>query len=321
MFAKDITMDDIAFVLKSKFPEVETLYTDYNASRLVFRIRLLQERAGTATSDDLNNLKALQNKILTSTAIRGVPGLRAVNYVKTTDTVEYRNGTYDKVEQYTLVSDGSNFTEVIAHPDVDATRVVSSDIYDMFNNLGIEATRAVLYKEISTLFAESGVSVNYRHISVLLDKMCHKGRVMSVDRYGINKNDVGPLAKMSFEQTEDMALRAALFGDRDPCLGISAKVMLGAPIRAGTAFTEILLDEIAAIKLAESTPATEIKGVAAGPGAFTEDELDEELYGAEEDTGLCGPAELRMNVPMPMAPIGEGGEETLEEELNLVFIE
>jgi DNA-directed RNA polymerase beta' subunit len=321
MFAKDITMDDIAFVLKSKFPEVETLYTDYNASRLVFRIRLLQERAVSATSDDLNNLKALQNKILTSTAIRGVPGLRAVNYVKTTDTVEYRNGTYDKVEQYTLVSDGSNFTEVIAHPDVDATRVVSSDIYDMFNNLGIEATRAVLYKEISTLFAESGVSVNYRHISVLLDKMCHKGRVMSVDRYGINKNDVGPLAKMSFEQTEDMALRAALFGDRDPCLGISAKVMLGAPIRAGTAFTEILLDEIAAIKLAESTPATEIKGAAVGPGTFTEDELDEELYGAEEDTGLCGPAELRMKVPMPLAPIGEGGEETLEEELNIVLVD
>lgn len=323
MFAKDITMDDIAFVLKSKFPEVETLYTDYNASRLVFRIRLLQERAATGpnTSDDLNNLKALQNKILTSTAIRGVPGLRAVNYVKTTDTVEYRNGTYDKVEQYTLVSDGSNFVEVIAHPDVDATRVVSSDIYDMFNNLGIEATRAVLYKEISTLFAESGVSVNYRHISVLLDKMCHKGRVMSVDRYGINKNDVGPLAKMSFEQTEDMALRAALFGDRDPCLGISAKVMLGAPIRAGTAFTEILLDEIAAIKLAESTPATEIKGAAAGPGMFTEDELDEELYGAEEETGPCAPAEIRMNVPMPLAPIGEGGEEKLEEELNLVFIE
>lgn len=322
MFAKDITMDDIAFVLKSKFPEVETLYTDYNATRLVFRIRIIQERAaGPATTDDLNNLKALQNKILTSTAIRGVPGLRSVNYVKTTDTVEYRNGTYDKVDQYTLVSDGSNFLEVIAHPDVDATRVVSSDIYDMFNNLGIEATRAVLYKEISTLFAESGVSVNYRHISVMLDKMCHKGRVMSIDRYGINKNDIGPLAKMSFEQTEDMALRAALFGERDPCLGISAKVMLGAPIRAGTAFTEILLDEIAAVKMAESTPAITHKQPMVGPGAFTEEELDDALFGQEEETGPCAPAELRMKVPMPIAPIGEGGEEALEEKLDIVLVD
>jgi DNA-directed RNA polymerase II subunit RPB1 len=74
--------------------------------------------------------------------------------------------------------------------------------------------------------------------------------MMSIDRYGINKNDIGPLAKMSFEQTEDIVMRAALFGERDPCLGISAKVMLGAPIKAGTSFSELMLDETVAIQLA-----------------------------------------------------------------------
>ncbi|NBX33487.1 MAG: hypothetical protein EBR07_12305, partial [Planctomycetes bacterium] len=215
MFNKNITMDDIAYILKTKFSaDISTLYTDYNATRLVFRIRL---RMGGASLDDLNTLKALQNKILTATAVRGIPGLRAVTYQKVADYVEYSDGVYKAVDQYVLYSDGSNFLEVITHPDVDASRVVSSDIHDMFNHLGIEATRATLFKEIDTLFKESGSNVNYRHVGLLLDKMCHKGRTMSVDRYGINKNDIGPLAKMSFEQTEDIALRAATFGERDPC--------------------------------------------------------------------------------------------------------
>jgi DNA-directed RNA polymerase II subunit RPB1 len=252
MFSKNITMDDIALILKTKFSsDITSIYTDYNATRLVFRIRLAKT---DNASDDLNALKALQNKVLSCTAVRGIPGLRSVNYQKVADAVELKDGKYVPAEQYVLISDGSNFLDVLTHPDVDPSRIVSSNVHDMFANLGIEATRATLYKEITTLFAESGSSVNYRHVCILLDKMCHKGRTMSIDRYGINKNDIGPLAKMSFEQTEDIALRAAIFGERDPVLGVSSKVMLGAPIKAGTAFSELLFDEITAVKYADILP-------------------------------------------------------------------
>ena len=292
MFNKNITMDDIALILKSKFSDITTLYTDYNATRLVFRVRINSE------TDSLNALKTLQNKILSGTAIRGIPGLRSVNYQKIEDIVEYRDGKYQSAPQYVLISDGSNFLDVLAHPDVDPTRIISSNVHDMFANLGIEATRATLYKEITTLFAESGSSVNYRHVCILLDKMCHKGRIMSIDRYGINKNDIGPLAKMSFEQTEDIALRAAVFGERDPVLGISSKVMLGAPIKAGTAFSELLLDEEAAIQLAETTPEQEVVSHShKGPGAYTEEDINGALYGTgEEDECATG---IRIPITLP----------------------
>jgi DNA-directed RNA polymerase II subunit RPB1 len=302
MFNKNITMDDIAYILKTKFGgDLVTLYTDYNANRLIFRARLATFQNPI---DDLNTLKTLQNKVLSSTAVRGIPGLRSVNYQKISDTVELKDGKYQNVDQYVLVSDGSNFREVITHPDVDPSRIISSNVHDMFENLGIEATRATLFKEITTLFAESGSSVNYRHVCVLIDKMCHKGRTMSIDRYGINKNDIGPLAKMSFEQTEDIALRAATFGERDPVLGVSAKVMLGAPIRAGTAFSELLFDEMAAIKLTESTP--EQHGRASSGPTYADEDVDDMLYG-EEDSGECSIAELRMpvNIPPRMEVIAE----------------
>jgi DNA-directed RNA polymerase II subunit RPB1 len=315
MFAKDITMDDIAYVIRW-WHEIDVLYTDYNSSRLVFRIRLAA--SSDNAYDDLQKLKMLQNKILTSTAVRGIPGLRSVNYVKSADNMELVNGEYKAVEQYVLVSDGSNFLEVISHPDVDATKVVSSDVHDMFDNLGIEAMRATLYKEVSTLFAEAGTSVNYRHIGILLDAMCHRGKVMSVDRFGIYKNDIGPFAKMSFEQTEAVALRAAEFGERDPCLGVSAKVMLGAPIRAGTAFSEILLDEVAAVKLAMSTPEQAVR-IDAGPGTYDDDELSDALYGTEPEKGPCAPAELRMKVAVPTAPLGVV--EELDEDVEIAIVD
>jgi len=295
MFNKNITMDDIALILKTKFSDdITSIYTDYNATRLIFRIRLTTT---TNAIDDLNTLKALQNKVLSCTAIRGIPGLRSVNYQKVEDTVELRDGKYVPVEQYVLISDGSNFLDVLTHPDVDPKRIISSNVHDMFANLGIEATRATLYKEITTLFAESGSSVNYRHVCILLDKMCHKGRTMSIDRYGINKNDIGPLAKMSFEQTEDIALRAAIFGERDPVLGVSSKVMLGAPIKAGTAFSEILYDEESAIKFAEDTPeqhAVDYNSLQ----PFTTDEMNDALYGAD-DNGECSTTNLRIPISLP----------------------
>jgi len=295
MFNKNITMDDIALILKTKFSsDITSIYTDYNATRLVFRIRLA--KTDTA-SDDLNALKALQNKVLSCTAICGIPGLRSVNYQKVADTVELKDGKYVPAEQYVLISDGSNFLDVLTHPDVDPNRIVSSNVHDMFANLGIEATRATLYKEITTLFAESGSSVNYRHVCILLDKMCHKGRTMSIDRYGINKNDIGPLAKMSFEQTEDIALRAAIFGERDPVLGVSSKVMLGAPIKAGTAFSELLFDEMTATKFAEDTPEQHpVEYDSLAP--YTTDEQNDALYGAD-DNGECSTTNLRIPISLP----------------------
>jgi len=317
MFTKNIAMDDIAYILKSRYGNMIMHYTDYNANRLVFRIRLPEDESVNQI-DQLNTLKILQNKILSTTAVRGIPGLRAVNYQKVSDLYEFDNEkkVYAPVDQFVLISDGSNFMDVLAHPDVDATRLYSSNMHDMMENLGVEACRAALFKEITTLFEESGSTVNYRHVSILIDRMCHKGRTMSIDRYGIQKNDIGPLAKMSFEQTEDIALRAAMFGEQDPCLGISAKVMLGAPIRAGTSFSEILFDEEVAIRLAETAP-QDVKLVRPLPlVAYTEDEVDAQVFGsAGDDDGACNLNELRMNVALPDVPLAtvpEGDEEDVE---------
>jgi len=311
MFNKNITMDDIAFVLDNRFgKEIVTTYSDFNANKLVLRISVLREGDD---DDELITLKKFQNKLLNSVVIRGVPGIKAVTFRKEDEYVEYKDGQYKVIEnQYVLDTDGSNFLEVMNHPAVDGRKLLSTHVWDIYENLGIEATRQVLLNEISELFEEAGV--NFRHLGLLCDVMTRAGRLMSVDRYGINKNDIGPLAKASFEETGKILLRAALFGEVDPITGVSANIMMGQTIRGGTSFFQILLDEPYLMKILSTLtdiPVT-LDADDEDDDAPTQDDIDAELGGAP--SGPCDITQLRMSLQMPTnVPIQSEPEFGLEE--------
>ncbi len=293
MFNKDISMDDVAFVLKknSKIP-INVVYSDYNATQLIFRVRL-DEVESVSANDQLETLKQVQNKLMTTTIVKGIPGLRSVSFKKVDNKVEYADGEFKLVEFFDLVSDGCNFLEIVSHPDVDGTRVISNNVHDIYENLGIEAARALLHQE---LVATVSTGVNYRHTALLIDLMCVRGKLMSCDRNGINKQDIGTFAKASFEQTQDIMLRSAIFGERDPVLGVSANVMLGAPIRAGTAFSEIMLDEMKAIEFGKLAPVHE--ELLRSNEGLGEEDVEDMIYGMDEDDE-CAPSSLRINVAIP----------------------
>jgi DNA-directed RNA polymerase II subunit RPB1 len=238
------------------------------------------------------------------TIVRGVPGLRSVSFNKTTDQYELVGDKYEAVEQFVLDTDGSNLLDVMCHPDVDPTRCYSNNVHDIFENLGIEATRAILFKEISTLFEET--YVNYRHLCLLVEVMASRGRLMSVDRYGINKNNIGPLAKASFEQTEDIMLRAALYGELDPVTGVSANIMTGQPIRGGTSFSHILLDEEAMLRFMNEAPDDKRFQPLDADNVKTDEEIDGILY--KEEKGYCSSSNLKMDTAFPVKKDGPSEE-------------
>ena len=294
LFAKNISMEDIAFVLRQRFDdEVHLIYSDFNSPRLIMRIRL--PAIAKSGLDDLANLKKFVNRLLNGIVIRGVTGIKSVKFREDKDLLEYKDGKYEKITQYVLDTDGTNYQAVMSHPMVDGRKLVSSHVHDIFENLGIEATRAVLLNEIITLFEAAGADVNFRHPGLLCDVMTRAGKLMSADRYGINKNDIGPLAKASFEETEKILLRAAVFGEVDPVTGVSANIMTGQVIRGGTAFSQLLLDENALMRLQENLPPVEdMEEEEEGP---TDEQVEDELF--EDSNDLCSKTRLRMNIAMP----------------------
>jgi DNA-directed RNA polymerase II subunit RPB1 len=297
MFNRNISIQEVVTVIKSQ-NDINVVYSDYNADKLVMRIRLpnkaMSDKDTAAQLDDFTNLKKFQNKLLNSLVIRGLPGIKAVTFRNDKNSVEVVDGKYQQVEQYVLDTDGSNFIQVMNHAAVDGTKLYSTNVWDVYEVLGIEATRAILFNEISGLF--ESVGVNYRHLCLLCDVMTRFGRLMSIDRYGINKNEIGTLAKASFEETQKILLKAALFGEVDPVTGVSANIMMGQPIRGGTAFSQILMDDQMLGTLLESVDVDKYKGILENEKEGDISQLGE---AGMQLADPCSTTQFQMNMVLP----------------------
>jgi DNA-directed RNA polymerase II subunit RPB1 len=293
MYNKNISMADVVFVIEQLYSSAKTIYTDYNADKLIMRIRI---EVPPSDNDDFGNLKKFQNRLLNTLVIRGVPGIKAATFRQDKQKVslEGEEGRYAELTQYILDTDGSNYIRVMNHPAVDANRLYTTNVHDVMDILGLEAVRAILINELLPIFEQA--PVNYRHLGILCDYITRSGRLVSIDRYGINKNDIGPLGKMSFEETSKIVLNAARFGEVDPVTGVSANIMMGQPFRGGTAFSQIMMDDVMLEQLT--------KGLDAVPDDEEEPEGDLEELLAEPEADVCGVHQFQINMHLPHAMTG-----------------
>ena len=65
---------------------------------------------------------------------------------KNKDNFEIENNTYVQKEEWVLNTSGINLLKIIQYDDIDFTRTISNDIYEVYELLGIEAARQLLIK-------------------------------------------------------------------------------------------------------------------------------------------------------------------------------
>jgi DNA-directed RNA polymerase beta' subunit len=128
---------------------------------------------------------------------------------------------------------------------VDATRTLSDHITEVHEVLGIEATRELILREIYKVIKESSNDPpSRRHMMLLADTMTSLGSsLISIDRNGIKRSDIGPLARCSFEESDKQLYQAAIFGEYDDVNGVSANIMLGQVAACGTGMVNVFFDE------------------------------------------------------------------------------
>ena len=121
----------------------------------------------------------------------------------------------------------------------------------MQEHLGIEAARKCLFKEICDVMEFDGGYINYHHIGLLCDRMTCNKKLVSIFRHGINNDNIGPIAKASFEETSEMFLKAARHGELDEMRGVSANIMCGQPGYFGTGAFSVYLNTVDMQKMQE----------------------------------------------------------------------
>jgi DNA-directed RNA polymerase II subunit RPB1 len=252
MLDKDITMDDIHFSLRTFSTEKSVIYSDYNNDQLVFRLRFKKHDniKGAVSGDPLDqtdeiyHLKNIQDKIMNNIILRGVQGISNVNLRKIQNyrkQDENDNSTNTSKDVWVLDTVGSNLVGILGLDYVDSTRTISNDIQEIYRVLGIEAARQVIYNELEEVFAQ-GSHINYHHLNLLCDRMTYSQKPISIFRYGINNDDVGPIMKATFEETPEMFFRAAKHAELDEMRGISANIMCGQQGYYGTNSFQVFTD-------------------------------------------------------------------------------
>jgi len=88
--------------------------------------------------------------------------------------------------------------DILACDNIDTRRTTSNDINEIFEVFGIEACRNALLKELRRVIEFDGSYVNYRHLAILSDIMCHMGKLMAITRHGIGNSKAGPLMRCNY---------------------------------------------------------------------------------------------------------------------------
>jgi DNA-directed RNA polymerase II subunit RPB1 len=234
MYEFGITTEMVAKKIQDNFMDAAVVWSPNNLARVDVWIDVADadydEEIFSSPDEAINTyLEEVCKPALADLAICGIEGISAVFYDK-------------KDGEWMIETDGSNLRKLFAHPSINAVRTISNDMWEIYENLGIEAARNFLIEEFSGVISSDGTFVNDSHALLLVDVMTFSGTITSVSRYGLKKEACGPMAKASFEESLDNFLKAGQNGDKETTNGVSASIMLGKMGKFGTGLCDIVID-------------------------------------------------------------------------------
>jgi DNA-directed RNA polymerase beta' subunit len=237
---KKISVQEIHETIKENFyneHDIECIFSDDSVNDVVMRIRLKIDKNGNF----LEFMKDFEKQLI-ELPLRGIININQVE-LSESNIIKYdNNGSFYATKEWILKTSGSNLLDILADDSVDINRTITNDIIEFYEIFGIEATRELIYRELSNVY--SSKNPNPRHIQMLSDIMTYRGKLMQIDRHGLNKNsEIGPIAKASFEEVMNIFTKSAIFAEVDNMKGVSANIFAGQFCKAGTNCFDILIDE------------------------------------------------------------------------------
>ncbi len=143
---------------------------------------------------------------------------------------------------YVLYTEGSNLQDALEIDGVNPHKIYTNNLREIYQVLGIEATRNAIIREAMNVLREQGMDVDIRHIILVADMMTTDGSISQIGRHGISGSKNSALARAAFEVTIKHLLGAGIAGTKDPLRGITENVILGQLIPLGTGSIDLLMN-------------------------------------------------------------------------------
>ena len=143
-----------------------------------------------------------------------------------------------------LLVQGINFSAFEKYPDLfDLTRLQTNHSYMMKQRYGIEACRANIVKEIRSVFGVYGISVDYRHLSLICDFITYSGDYRAFNRIGMEESS-SPFLKMSYETTMKYLVASSTQKDTDWLNSPASALVLGLVPQVGTNAFDVIHETV-----------------------------------------------------------------------------
>ncbi len=154
--------------------------------------------------------------------IRGLQGITHVLPVKNDEG------------NYIVHCAGSNLKEALQLEEAEREKIMTNDIFEIGNVLGVEAERAAIIDEAHKVIRDQGIDIDIRHIMFLADIMTRTGEIKGVTRTGIVGGKESVLARASFETPIKHIINASLIGETDNLNSVVENVIINQPVPLGT---------------------------------------------------------------------------------------
>jgi DNA-directed RNA polymerase I subunit RPA1 len=196
-------------------------------------------------------LLPILEKCVHASVVHSIPGLGVCTQFmeevigpdgKPVKEISQKTGNEESVKEPVITTEGVNLVAMRDYQDmINPHSMYTNSVHDMLRLYGVEAARTTIIKEIDGVFKGHGISVDIRHLNLIADAMTQSGSYMPFSRHGLLKEGGSILAKMSFETVMGFLKDAVLFGESDPLLGPSARIVAGRRGNIGTGSFDVVL--------------------------------------------------------------------------------
>ena len=120
-------------------------------------------------------------------------------------------------------------------------KVITNDIHEVSQILGIEAARKLIVGEINKVISSQGLAVDSKHAMLIADTMTNSGAVKGITRMGIISDKSSILARASFETPVKQFVQATKTGKKDKLASVIENIILNQPVPVGTGLPGLLV--------------------------------------------------------------------------------
>ncbi|KAL8629613.1 hypothetical protein Q9189_004681 [Teloschistes chrysophthalmus] len=181
---------------------------------------------------------------LHASVIQAIPGIISATFTREKIPRHHssnNNTTKKKTHQNLIHTQGVNIPAMRNYQSFHNPHYLTTNsVAAMLTHYGVEAARATIIREMTSVFQSHSITVDNRHLNLIADFMTRSGGFSPFSRGGM-RGSTSPFMKMSFETTVAFAAAAVLEGDWDGLEGPSGRIVVGGIGKVGTGCFDVMV--------------------------------------------------------------------------------